>query len=61
MFTIIAAYIVSIFTIDDNPVRPELVSPLVRRFIPKEKKLVIEDVEYKVVNRTVEIVPNEKV
>lgn len=59
VFTILAAYIVSMFTTtEDNPVRPELVSPLVHRFIPKQKGNVLDSVEYKAVEKVINILPS---
>lgn len=60
ILTLIAAYIVSLFTAEDNPVKPELVSPLVRRFIPKERKPSMYEVEYKVVDTQLNIVSDDK-
>lgn len=61
MFTLIAAYIVSMLTTDEgNPVRPELVSSLVHRFIPKQKNRGLDDVEYKAVEKVINVIPNEK-
>lgn len=60
VFTLIAGYTIALFTAKDNPVRPELVSPLVRRFIPKEKKPAMVDVEYKVVDKVINILSSEK-
>lgn len=60
VFTLIAALTVSMFTAEENPVRPELVSPLVHRFITKQKNSVLDGVEYKVVEKVITILPSEK-
>lgn len=60
ILTLIAAYIVSLFTTEDNPVRPELVSPWVHRFIPKQKNSALDGVEYKAVEKVITILPTEK-
>lgn len=60
IFTIVAGYIVSLFTAKDNPVRPELVSSFVHRFIPKEKKPVLDGVEYKAVENVINVVLTDK-
>lgn len=60
VFTMTVACIVCLFTTDENPVRPELVSPLVHRFIPKRKRIVMKNVEYKAVNKMKNVLPNQE-
>lgn len=58
--TMSVAYAVSLFTEEEkNPVRPEVVSSLVRRFIPKEKESNLDDVQYSAVHKSVELVKCE--
>lgn len=56
----IVGYLVSVFSHDENFVRPELVSPMVRWLIPKEKKPLSELVDYVTVEKAMHIVANEK-
>lgn len=51
---------VSIFTHQDEFVRPELVSPMVRWLIPKEKKPISELVDYVSVEKGMYIIEGEK-
>lgn len=56
----ITGYFVSIFTKEENFVRAELVTPMVRWLIPKEKKPMSELVDYVTVEKAMYIVATEK-
>lgn len=60
VITMVVAYIISIFTREENFVRPELVCPMVRWLLPKEKRPISEVVDYATVEKAMYIVANEK-
>lgn len=57
--TIAIGYLVSIFTKKENYVRAELVSPIVRWLLPKEKKPIPELVDYASVEKAMYLVATE--
>lgn len=61
IIAMVVGYIVSIFTREENFVRPELVSPIVRWLLPKEKKPITSElVDYVSVEKAMYIAANEK-